>query len=176
MRIQAIIATSALALVIAAPAYAGGYMKIPDIAGESVRAGHEGEIEISNVSYAIDAAGGAAIGAARARARANAGEFTVTKSIDAASPYIALSAFQSRAFPEIVIDMTKSSGGGELQYYTITLENARISSVDTSIDADGASEERVGLVYQTINIKYVGSSRGKAGGEHEIEYDVAAGR
>jgi type VI secretion system secreted protein Hcp len=73
--------------------------------------------------------------------------------------------------------MTKPSGGAEFQYYTITLENATISSVDTSIDATGDSEELVGFAYEKIKITYREQGGGKAsGGEHEIEYDVAAGQ
>lgn len=177
MRLCSVILASALALAAAAPAHANGFMKIPDIAGESARAGHEGEIDISSVSYAIDGPAAASVGAGRTRARATVGEFLTTKFVDAASPYIALAAFQQKNFKEIVIDMTQSTGAGaEQQYYTITLTNATISSVDTVIDASGDSQEIVGFRFEKININYVESrDDGSAGDEHEIEYDLASG-
>ncbi len=172
MNFQSIIATVFTTMLLAAPAHAGGYMTVPNIHGESTRRGHETQIEIDNVSYAIEASARASVGAGRARARATAGDFVVTKKVDAASAYIALASFQQKSFDEIEIVMTKPSGSGsDRQYYTIKLTNVRITSVDTSISERGESSELVGLAYEEINIIY----NTAAGDEHEIEYDIASG-
>ncbi len=164
---------AAICFAAAGPAHASGYMTIPDIAGESRDRGHEGEIDIDTVSYAVSAPKAAGAGSGRMRMRATPGDFTVVKKADAASPYIALAAFQQKAFDEIEIVMTRpGSSGADRQYFTITLSNVRISSVENMISEDGASSEAVGFSYGAIKINAVS----RAGDEHEVEYDVAAGQ
>jgi type VI secretion system secreted protein Hcp len=57
---KALVALAASAAILAGPAHAGltGYMKLPDIDGESKRAsGHEDEIDIHDVVWKVNASG-----------------------------------------------------------------------------------------------------------------------
>jgi len=83
-----------------------------------------------------------------------------------------LASFQQKSFGEFKIIMTKpGASGAERQYYTITLTDVRIASVETSISESGESSEKISLAYEKINIVY----NSAAGDEHEIEYDVVSG-
>lgn len=157
-------------------ATAQGYLKVPDIPGESRAAQHEGEISIMGVSWGVEAAAASQVGTARARARSTVGPIIVKKQVDASSPYLFQSAAQGKSFREITVTMEKDSGEAHLDYLVITMTNARITSVETYV-ADGESKEKVSFAYESINMKYTEQDDDhSAGDEHEIEYSVAAGR
>lgn len=157
------------------PAFAGGFMSIPDIPGESRAAAHQGWIEIESVRYGAQQQSPARLGSGRQRARGTANDIVITKAADQASPYLFLSSLQGKAFAEIVIDMTSPTAPARVKH-KFTLSNATITSVDTVIGADGETREEIAIRYQKINQRYVGgAANARAGDEHEIEYDVAAG-
>jgi type VI secretion system secreted protein Hcp len=153
-----------------------GYMKVPDIDGESTRVGHEDEIDIFAVSWDINAI--AASGSSRRRrARADAGPLVVHKYYDAASPYLALATHQGKVFDEVAVTLRKESGGVHLDYLTITLRNVVISSYAFENDPWDEGEEqlteRVECEAEKISFKYVVQEEDhSAGDEHETEIDL----
>lgn len=155
-----------------------GYLKIPDIPGESQRAEHEDEIDIHGISWGVEAQA-ADDGSGRTRARAEVSAITLKKYYDASSPYLFLSAAQGKSFDEITITFTRSNpDSGSFPYLTITLSNCVVTNyqVTGGTSVDDKQSEEVGLSFETINIKYViQADDHSAGDEHEIEYDVAAG-
>ncbi|MEQ9315444.1 MAG: type VI secretion system tube protein Hcp [Henriciella sp.] len=166
-------AAAALCLI-ASPAYAAGFMKIPDIPGESQRADHEDEIDFSTVTWSVASDASAQVGAGRARARSQVGPVIVEKAVDSSSPYLFQAAATGKSFKEVTLAVRKDSGEAHLDYLTITLTNVKIASVESM--AGDASTEQVTLNYEKINIKYVEQADDhSAGDEHEIEYDVARG-
>jgi len=156
-----------------------GYMKIPDIAGESLRADHEDEIDIHDLMWSIEQAASAQVGKGRSRSRAQIGSIYARKYYDASSPYLALAAMQAKSFDEIVIYVRKDSGEAHLDYLEITLTNTIISKYEVlGVGANDGQvmEESVGLAFEEVKIKYtVQADDHSAGDEHEIEYDLGAG-
>lgn len=156
-----------------------GYLKIPDIDGESQRAEHEDEIDIHDVSWAVEQASVAQVGRGRSQSRARVDALKFRKYYDASSPYLALACMQAKSFDEIVLTVRKDSGEAHLDYLTITMSNVIISSynvVGNKDDRHDMIEEEGGLSFEQINIKYVVQADDhSAGDEHEIEYDVAKG-
>ena len=164
-----------------------GYLKIPDIGGESQRADHEGEIDITDIMWEIEQAATAQIGRGRARSRAEVGSLYCNKVYDAASPYIALSAMQAKNFKDVVVTVRRDSGEAHLDYLTITMTNCIISKYEIGgigriTDAEGKEregqelQEHVGFAFENIKIKYVVQEDDhSAGDEHEVEFDIAAG-
>ncbi|WP_146592482.1 Hcp family type VI secretion system effector [Puniceibacterium confluentis] len=156
-----------------------GYLKIPDIAGESQRAEHEDEIDIYDILWNVEQAAGAQAGRGRSKGRAQISALLMKKAYDASSPYLALAAMQGKSFDEIVLTVRKDSGDAHLDYLIITMENAIISQY--SIAGAGEDEgqtimEDLGLSFENVKIKYtVQADDHSAGDEHEIEYDIAAG-
>lgn len=156
-----------------------GYMKIPEIDGESQRVEHEEWIDIGQLVWKVDQPSNAQVGSGRTQARAIVSGIKVTKIYDASSPYIALSAMQGKSFDEVICQVRRDSGETHLDYLTITMTNCVISGYEIL----GATEEKSHEIYETvefsfenINIKYiVQDDAHNAGDEHEVEFDVAAG-
>jgi type VI secretion system secreted protein Hcp len=158
-----------------------GYLKVPDIDGESKRADHEGEIDVYGVHWQVAQSSSASTGSGRTRGRAHVSDFTCMKWYDASSPYIALACMQGKAFDEIVFMARKDSGDAHLDYLTVTMTNCIITSYAMSqahgeSDTDDMINETVSFSCEKINVKYVVQADDhSAGDEHEIEYDVVAG-
>lgn len=159
--------------LIAPMASAGGYMKIDGIDGESQATRHEDWIDIISMSEGYAISNSASVGSGRAMSRASTDGLTVTKEMDASSVYLRQALLRNQRIPEVVIDFTK---GGSLPYLTITMENVRVAEVEANVESK-SSEEEVTFRFEKIKWKYVEIGRdGSAGDEHEIEYDIAAGR
>ncbi|ETX30237.1 Hcp family type VI secretion system effector [Roseivivax isoporae] len=164
-----------------------GYLKIPDIPGESQRADHEDEIDISDVSWMIEQASTAQIGRGRARARADVSSLHCKKTYDASSPYIALSAMKATSFDEVVVTIRRDSGDAHLDYLTITMQNTIISKYEITgkgriTDSEGIEregqelQEEIAFAFENVKIKYIVQEEDhSAGDEHEIEFDIAKG-
>lgn len=154
-----------------------GYLKIEDIPGESRRAGHEGEIDIHDITWGIEQAARVGRGG-RARARGEVDDLVCSKHYDASSPYLALAAAQGKSFDEVVVHVRKDSGEAHLDYLTITMENVVVSGYELlGTDPDGGSQllrEEVALRAARIAITYVVlEDDHSAGDEHEVEIDLS---
>ena len=158
-----------------------GYLKIPDIDGESKRAEHEGEIDCFGCSWGVSQASSSSVGSGRTRGRASVADFTCSKYYDAASPYLALACMQGKSFDECVFTARKDSGDVHLDYLKVTMTNCVISSYNMATqggeeDGSGLIGEQVSISCETINILYtVQADDHSAGDEHEIEFDIVAG-
>lgn len=156
-----------------------GYLKIPDIDGESQRAEHEDEIDIHDVEWAIEQAAVAQIGRGRSQSRARVDALKFRKFYDASSPYLALACMQARSFDEVVLTVRKDSGEAHLDYLTITMTNVVLSSyhvLGNNSDLHDMIEEQGGFSFEQVNVKYiVQADDHSAGDEHEIEFDIAKG-
>lgn len=156
-----------------------GYLKLPDIDGESKRDGHEDEIDISGIQWSIVQPGAATVGRGRTSGRAQASTVSVQKDYDAASPYMALAAMQGKSFDEVCVMVRKDSGEAHLDYLKITMEHVTIAdySMSSGGGVDGSIiEETCSFACEKINILYtVQEDDHSAGGEHEVEFDLVAG-
>ncbi len=160
-----------------------GYLKIPDIAGESMRAGHEGEIEVHRIRWSVAREARATIGSGRVSARARVSPIHLDKWCDASSPYLALAAMQGRLFAEVIVAFRRDSGDAHVDYLTITLGNVAVSSYEM-LDAYNEVDEpvvrlpeRIGLAFERVEIRYLAQDADHSAGDaHEIAYDVAGGR
>lgn len=154
-----------------------GYMKIPDIAGESRRADHEDEIDITSIDWNMAQPSTMQIGSGRTSSRATVSPVGITKFYDASSPYLALACMQGKAFDEVVISFRKDSGDAHLDYLTITLTNVVISSYSMNGSAMGEEiSDAISLSFEKVKVLYtMQADDHSSGDEHEIEYDVSAG-
>jgi len=165
------------------PITLSGFLKIPDIPGESTRDRHEDEIVVHRVGWSVAQGERAATGSGRRAGRPQVGPIVFDKWYDAASPYIALAAMQAKSFDEVVFSVRKDSGDAALDYLRITLSNVTISSYEMLNAYNETDEpirripERVAMIFEKIAVRYVETDRDQsAGAEHEIEYDVSRGR
>ncbi|MCG6898358.1 MAG: type VI secretion system tube protein Hcp [Thiocapsa sp.] len=155
------------------------YMKVTDINGESKAAGHEDEIDLYDIQWLLEQEPRAMIGSGRTRGRAQINPVYVYKWYDAASPYLAQACMKGKSIEEIVILVRKDSGDAHLDFLQITLTNSLISHYEVLGEYEGtkAIHEKVGIAAQKLKVKYIIEAEDhSAGDEHEIEYDVAAGK
>lgn len=154
-----------------------GYLKLPDIEGESRRADHEGEIDIMSIDWSMAQSANMQIGSGRTSSRASVQPIGITKIYDASSPYLALACMQGKAFDEVVISFRQDSGEAHLDYLVITLANVVISSYGLNGSAMGEEiSDSFSLSFEKVKVLYtVQADDHSSGDEHEIEYDVAAG-
>lgn len=156
-----------------------GYLKIDDIPGESQRVDHEGEIDISDITWGIDRPDRSpAVRGGRARSRAAVADLVCRKVYDASSPYLARAALDGRSFDEAVVTIRRDSGDAHLDYLTLSLRDVVVSSyailgTDTPASGD-LLHETIGLRAERVTVLYVVQADDhSAGDEHEVELDVA---
>lgn len=137
-----------------------GFLRIPDVPGESVADGHEGEIEIDGLNWGI--------------ARTSTRALTVFKGYDVASPYLTLSAAQGRGFDEVVLTLGRDSGDGMTDTVTIAMERVTVTSYDIEHSEAGSGlRERVSLSFERVKVFYrVPPGRFGSGDEHQIGFEV----
>ncbi len=149
-----------------------GYMKIPDIAGESIVAGHEDEIEIFDLDWAIERDAGTGV-RTPARGRAKIAPLTLRKWYDASSPYLALAVTNGRLLARIDMTLRKPQGDQDLDYLSLTLTNCRIGACRISGTSEGPMlAEEIEVIFEIIEIRY--RTGGPSGGpvEHQAEIDA----
>jgi type VI secretion system secreted protein Hcp len=153
-----------------------GYLKLPDIPGESSQQDHEDEIDILSINWGAssppDQNGGG-----RTRARPHVSPVTIGKWFDASSPYLALASLQGKRFEEAVISFRKNTGDTRLDFLKITLTNVLVSSYSMNgANGEAGIADEVQLSFETIRVVYtVQAEDHSAGDEHEIEFDIVAG-
>jgi type VI secretion system secreted protein Hcp len=152
-------------------------MLIPDIGGESRRADHEGEIDITSIDWSMSQASNMQQGSGRTSSRAMINPVGITKVYDASSPYLSLACMQGKAFDEIVISFRQDSGEAHLDYLKITLTNVVISSYSLNGSAMGEEiSDAISFSFEKVKVLYtIQADDHSSGDEHEIEYDVSAG-
>ncbi len=156
-----------------------GNLGIPDIQGESRDPDHRGEISVNGIQWGTRTKKSAQVKRGRSRSRPKVDNLTVFKSVDAATPYLALAAMQGKSFDEIVLMVRKDSGEAHLDYLVITMTNCVLTSFDIETDPTGNDDvisEAVSIGFESVKITYtVQAEDHSAGDEHEITYDVVAG-
>lgn len=138
-----------------------GYMRYPDIAGESVREGHEDEIEIHAIQFSMEDPSGPT-GARRGRVRLQS--LTVSKTYDRSSPYLKRALADGRHAREVTITIAAPSADGDEDYLVIGLRDARLTSYAMASSEDGTLQESLTLDYRTIGFVYRD--------DHEVELDA----
>lgn len=145
-----------------------GYLKIPDIEGESKSSEYKNEIEIFGLASLIEKAGKIEPGRGRSQSRAQMSSISLVKNIDAATPYLMLANLQGKSFKEAVISLVKSEKGSKKPFLILTLKKTIINK--HQIDSSSNRQEIVSLSFEKITIKYINN-----GQEHEVTYNLAGG-
>src|SRR5258708_2239367 len=115
----------------ASPLMAAGniYLNIPGIKGESLTSGYQGQIVVSTFSEGINntiATPGTGTGSGKAAFA----DIAISKSLDSASTPMYLTCAQGTPLQNpVVLTVTKTTGTGEVAYYTLTLSNVSIKSI-----------------------------------------------
>jgi len=121
------------------------------IKGEGSTQGHVDDIEVRTWKFGV--AAGTAIGSGAVTARRQYKHLVITKGIDSASTGL-LSALASNDEVREAKLMLRKAGGDALDYYRMTLSDARVVGVDHDVDAFGFTTETVTFAFTKIDIEY----------------------
>ena len=150
------------------------FLKIEGIEGEATAAGdgHDEWIEVLSFSWGASRPS-TGTGRARGARRDSFSDLSVVKRVDASSPNLYVTSASGKRLPSAVLEVRKP--GTRMSYYTIRMENVRISSVSVSSSKDSAEPvEEVTLSYGKISWEYVPPEDAGRGARHEAAWDLEA--
>lgn len=141
------------------------------VKGEAVAAGHEDDITLLGFGWGVGAAGDAV--AAQSTGRRSYRQLTITKRIDAASTAL-MSAIAVNDEVRRAVLCLRKAGGAQEDFFTITLEKARVVRYDVDCGADGEPVEKVALSFQKVGVEYrVQKGAGSLGAAHSFDDDLS---
>jgi type VI secretion system secreted protein Hcp len=155
------------------------------IKGESTDLTHPDEIQVKSWSWGMRGNASATVSAgssAKGSNQVSISELTFTKGVDSASTGLMVALRSNEAIKKAVLTVRKAGGTSPVEYLKITLEKARICSVDlqgTSTLEIGKEQvvEQVSIGFQKMSVEYLpqdsgGGKRGATSFETDISPNV----
>lgn len=121
------------------------------IKGEASAADHKDHIQISKWSWGVSAS--SALGSTQATARRSYRNLVVTKRVDSATTALLSVLASNDEIKEAKLSVRKA-GEGQRDYFSITLNNARVTSIDLACDDSGDLHEVVTFSFNKVNVEY----------------------
>lgn len=130
------------------------FARIGTIKGESRDARHKDEIEVSSWAWGMSQPGGMGPGGGAGAGKVSFEAFTFTHHVDKASPGLMKACATGTHLKDATITARKA-GKGQQEYLVITMTDVLVTSVSTSVAADGdATIESVGLAFAKVDLEY----------------------
>lgn len=148
------------------------------IKGEAQDALHEGEIDIHSWSWGMQgnaSATATAGGRTGGASQVSVSELIVAKSFDRASTSLLVALRSNEPIKRAVLTARKAGGSAAVEFLTMTMENARIRSVELSGSGGGTDpvHEQITISFQKIAIEYRGQeSSGSGNAVSRFETDL----
>jgi type VI secretion system secreted protein Hcp len=115
------------------------FLKITGLPGESVDSKHKDEIDVISFSQSVDAK--------------QCGQISIVKNVDRASPGLADAAARKATFGSATL-VARRAGKELAEFYSLTLSNMSVGSVDQAFTQSAAPAEEVAISAQTMTISY----------------------
>lgn len=140
------------------------------VKGESVAVGHKDDIVVRGFSWGVGAPGDAVAG--QASGRRSYRQLVLTKNLDTASTAL-MSAVATNDEVRSATLFLRKAGGEQQDFFSITLEKARVASYDIESDDHGNPVEKVTLSFQKVAVEYrLQSATGLLGASHSFMDDL----
>lgn len=132
------------------------------VTGESDVQGHEGEIEISGWGWGMSSAG--AMSGSGPAARTALAEVRVTKHSDSSTTQLMSVMRNNEQIKEAKLTVRKAGSVPAVDYLTVKLLKARITSYDIGNTTPGSPEmnEKLSMAFEEIEITYAAQDSGGA--------------
>lgn len=138
--------------------------------GESVAAGHKDDIVVVGFGWGVGAAGDAV--AALSTGRRSYRHLVICKRLDTASTALMSAVATNDEVRSAKLSLRKA-GGEQEDYFSITLEKARVVAYDVDTDGNGDPIEKVTFAFQKVAAEYrVQSATGQMGASHSFTDDL----
>ena len=158
------------------------FLKIDSIKGESTDDKHKEWIEVLsfNTGIAQPSSGSASSGGGRTAQRANFGPFSFVKTVDKATPKLALFCANGEHIKEITLELCRASGDKQ-KYMEVKLYDSVVSSFTSSGSSKGGEPlplEDVSFSYGKIDWTYTETDHatGKPKGDVKTNWDLKANK
>ncbi len=149
------------------------FLKVQGVTGESRDADHKGEIEVMSWSWGLQASGSAGAGTLPT-GRGAMSELEIVKRVDQSSPALMLFLRTHKPIKQARLTVRKA-GETPLEYLTIDLSNARVTSLKIE-SADAELVERVRLGFTSVTVTYTPQdAKGGGGAANVFSADAEAG-
>ena len=130
------------------------FARIGTIKGESSDARHKDEIDVSSWSWGLSGSGTASHAGGAGAGKATFDELRFVHAIDRASPLLMSACATGEHVKDAKITLRRA-GEGQHDFLVITLNDVVVTSVSTSVSAEGdAMVESVGLSFAKVDLGY----------------------
>jgi type VI secretion system secreted protein Hcp len=155
------------------------YLTVEGVEGESLREGHEKEIELISFDFGATNPSSIGVGGGGGTGAVNISSFNFTKKTDAASADLFKHCCQGKHFDQAKVTMYKAAGdGGALDYLIFEFEQVFVDSINWSgaEGTDGIPTEMVSFSFGKITVTYnQQDEKGSKVGSFMAFWDVKAG-
>ena len=128
------------------------FLKIDGIDGESQDDKHKDWIEV--LSFSVGTSPGGTTGGGASRERTTHNDFQIVKSMDKASPLLAMASCDGKSPGQAMFVARKAAGRDQQEYLKIKLTDIVISSYNTTGSSDDTPLETVSLNFSKMEIEY----------------------
>ncbi len=132
------------------------FLKIDGVDGESADSRHKGEIELS--SFSIGTSAPRTSGGGGGAGKVSFSSFTITKTIDKASPVLFKAAATGKHFAKVTVAFARKAGRGQQDYLEYKLSQVLISSIQDGTSGSGRPTEQVSFNFAKIEEVFLGSN------------------
>jgi type VI secretion system secreted protein Hcp len=150
------------------------FLKLGTLKGESVVKGFEDQMQILSWGWGMTQTGTTHAASGGGAGKVEVHDLQVVKTIDAASPNLALSCAKGTHYDTAVLTMRKA-GGTALEYVTLTLTDVIVSSYSVSESGGDQLQDTVALNFGKFKYSYQPQDNkgAKKGGAIDATYDIA---
>lgn len=157
------------------------FIKIDGVQGESRDAKHKDWIEVLSMGSSVNqmASVSSSSHGSKSAERANFSDFSFTKALDKATPFIAFACASGQHFPKAVVEICRAGGTDKEVFMRYTLSDVLVTSYSvngTGGGGDGESipTENVHLSYGKIEWNYIPTDQttGRAQGNISKGWDI----
>ena len=153
-----------------------GYLNIVGIDGESTDDKHEDWIEVLSYNHGITQTSSIHSGAGAGAGKCTHEDFIITKSLDKASPKLALACCNGEHIPRVVLELCQAAGDKQ-KFMEYEMEDVIVASVrpgGSTCGQEGRPLEEIAIRYAKIKFIYttVDPRSGKSAGYVQTEWDV----
>lgn len=138
------------------------------VKGEARASGHEEDIQVSSWRWGVQSA--SALGSSANTARRSYSALTLVKAIDSASTALLSALATNDEIKEARLTMRKA-GEGQVDFFVLTLKEARVTAVEHSADEHGGTQEVVTFAFRKVEVQYKRQQEGGGPGASSVFTD-----
>jgi len=154
------------------------FLKIDGVEGDSVKDGHDGEIDVISWSWDMSQQGLAHMGKGAGGGKVSVGDVQIAKRIDTASPSLMMKCCKGEHIPKAVLTVERAGGDKPLPYLVMTMNKVFVTMLSPSIsDSDTEGHEMLSLNFESYELEV--TAQGDSGSSDKSAnagFNVATGK